>query len=97
FTRRINACLLVTFSSLMRRAYSASFPFQDQIGIILEGFFTASAFRRGGGFAFSTGRITELESKGDPSKTEMGGHPEKSMPFLSHDVKQARSLDMRIH
>ncbi|MGA7796912.1 MAG: hypothetical protein WCA19_28145, partial [Candidatus Acidiferrales bacterium] len=50
FTRRINACLLVTFSSLMRRAYSASFPFQDQIGIILEGFFTASLFVKGAGF-----------------------------------------------
>jgi hypothetical protein len=34
--------LLLAFSWLMRRAYSASFCFQELIDMILEGFFTAS-------------------------------------------------------
>jgi hypothetical protein len=46
FTGRINGCLLVAFSSLMRRAYPASLCFQELIEILLEGFFTASCFAK---------------------------------------------------
>jgi hypothetical protein len=42
FTGRINGCLLLAFSWLMRRAYPALLRFQELIEMILEGFFTAS-------------------------------------------------------